>query len=134
MFFASPPPFGADRGLLPRLRIVDVGQQRVVVDVGHARERSAAKFAHDGLVIPALAPQLFLVAMAEPLHRAAHAVLVDEGHDVLQVRAMMQVVEVGDAAGIVAGLRMGRDVVDLLVADPDVAAVVEGFQILRTGA
>ena len=130
----KPPALGADRGLFPRLRIIDIGEQRIVVGIGHARERGAADLAHDGLVIFALAPHLFLVAVTEPLHRAANAVFIDEGHDVLQILAVMQVIEIRDAAGIVAGLRMGCDVVDLLIADPHITAVIESFQILRTGA
>jgi hypothetical protein len=46
----------------------------------------------------------------------------------------MKIVEIGDAPSIVAGLRMSGDVVDLLIADPYIAAVVQGFQVLRTGA
>ncbi len=130
----QPPPLGADRGVFPGLRIVDIGEQRVIVGVGHARKRRTTELAHDGLVISALAPHLFLVAVAEPLHRAANAVLIDEGHDVLQILAVMQVVKIGNAAGIAASLRMGCDVVDLLVSDPYIAAVIEGFQILCASA
>src|SRR2546427_1233291 len=35
---------------------------------------------------------LFLVAVTKPLHRAANAVFIDEGHDVLQILAVMQVI------------------------------------------
>ena len=46
-------------------------------------------------------------------HRAPHAVFIDEGQDVLQVLAMVQVEELGGALGVVARQRMGGDVVDL---------------------
>src|SRR5262249_14238597 len=82
----------------------------------------------------ALADQLLLVAMLEPGHRAALAVPLDERQDVPQVAAMMQVEEFRRAPGIVTRHRVGRDVVDSLVAHPHDAAVVESFQILLAGA
>src|SRR5262245_26861863 len=72
--------------------------------------------------------------MLEPGHRAPFAVLVDEGEDVLELRAVMQVEELGRAPGVIARQRMGGDVVDLLIADPDDASVVERFEILLAGA
>ena len=89
---------------------------------------------HDEFEIFALADELFLGAVLEPRHRAAHAVLVDEGQDVLQILAVMQVEELGGALGVVARQRMGGDVVDLLVADPDHAAVIERVEIVLPGA
>src|ERR1700692_4789127 len=46
----------------------------------------------------------------------------------------MQVVEVGDALGVVAGLGVGRDVVDQFIADPDHAPVVERLEVLLSGS
>ena len=130
----EPAALGADRRLLPRLGIVDVGHQHVVLRVGRARHRRRDEMLHDEFEIPALADQLFLVAVLKPRHRAAHAVLVDEGQDVLQVLAVVQVEEFGGALRVVARQRVGGDVVDLLVADPDDAAVVERVEILLAGS
>src|SRR4029453_12127719 len=82
----------------------------------------------------ALAHQLAFRSMLEPGHRAPLTLRVDEGEHVLQVGPMVQVEELGDALGVVAGRRVGRDVVDLLVADPDGAPVVEGLQIVLAGS
>ena len=89
---------------------------------------------HDEFEVLALADQLFLVAVLEPRHRAPHAVVVDEGQDVLQIVAMVQVEELGGALRIVAGERVRGDVVDLLVADPDDAPVIQGIEILLAGS
>ena len=98
---------------------------------GHRRRD---ELLHDEFEIFALADELFLAAVLEPHHRAAHAVLVHEGQDVLQILAVMQVEEFGGALGVVARQRMGGDVVDLLVADPDDAAVIERIEIVLAGA
>ena len=97
-------------------------------------QRRRDELLHDEFEVFALADELFLAAVLEPHHRAAHAVLIHEGQDVLQILAMMQVEELRRALGIVARQRMGGDVVDLLVADPHDAAVVERVQILLAGA
>ena len=51
--------------------------------------------------------------------------LVDEGEEILQIGAVVQIEEFGGALRIVARQRVRRDIVDLLVADPDDAAVIE---------
>ena len=130
----KPAPFGTDRMLLPRLRIVDIGDQHVVLRVGRARHRRGHEVLHDEFEVFALADQLFLVAMLVPRHRAPRAALVDEGEEILQVSPVVQVEEFGGALRIVAGQRVRRDIVDLLVADPDDAAVVERREILLAGS
>ena len=130
----EPAAVGADRCLLPWLGIVDVGHQHVVLRVGRARARRRDEVLHDEFEIFALADELFLGAVLIPGHRAAHAVLVDKGQDVLQVLAVVQVEEFGGALGVIARQRMGGDVVDLFVADPDHAAVVERVEIVLAGA
>ena len=85
---------------------------------------------HDEFVITALADQFFLAAMLEPHHRAAHAVFVDEGELVLQIRAPMQIEKFRSALRIVARERVRSDVVDFGVADPDGAAVVQRLEIV----
>ena len=120
----EPAALGTDRMLLPRLRIVDIGDQHVVLRVGRARHRRRHEVLHDEFEISALADQLLLVAVLVPGHRAPQALLVDEGEEILQVLAVMQVEEFGGALRVVARQRMGGDVVDPLVADPDDAAVI----------
>ena len=93
----EPAALGADRRLFPRLGIVDVGDQHVVLRIGRARHRRRHEVPHDEFVIAALADQLFLAAVLEPHHRAAHAVFVHEGELVLQVRPPVQVEEFGGA-------------------------------------
>ena len=88
---------------------------------------------HDEFVILALADKLALAAVVEPGHRTPHALRVDEGQHVVKLGLVMQVEELGGALRVVAGRRVGRDVVDLLVADPDGATVVERFEILDPG-
>ena len=89
---------------------------------GHRRRD---ELLHNEFVILALADELFLAAMQEPHHRAPYAVVIDEGQDVLQVLAMVQIEEFGGTRGVVPRQRVGCNIVDLLVADPDDAAVVE---------
>ncbi len=125
---------GADRRGLPWLRVVHIGDQDVVLHVGRARAGRRHEMLHDEFVVLALANQLLLAVVLEPGHRAADTLSVDKREGVLQVLAAMQVEELGRAPRIVAGERMGRDVVDLLVADPDDASVVERAQIVLAGA
>ena len=82
----EPAALGADRCLLPRLGIVDIGDQHVVLRRRACAARRRHEVLHDEFEIFALADQLFLVAVLVPGHRAPHAALVDEGEDVLQVR------------------------------------------------
>jgi hypothetical protein len=70
----------------------------------------------------------------EPHHRAAHALLVDEGELVLKIGPPVQVEEFRGALGVVARQRMRRDIVDLGVSDPDIPAVIERLKILFAGA
>ena len=129
----EPAPVRADRVLLPGFRVVDIGHQDVVLNIGRARQRCRHEMLHDEFVILALADKLALAAVVEPSHRTPHALWVDEGQHVVKLGLVMQVEELGGALRVVAGRRVGRDVVDLLVADPDGATVVERFEILDPG-
>ena len=60
--------------------------------------------------------------------------LIDEGELILQILAIVQVEKFRSALGIVARQRMGRNIVDLLVADPDNAAIVERVEIVLAGS
>ena len=85
-------------------------------------------------MVVALADQLLLGAVPEPGHRPPLAVLVDEGENILQILTAMQVEELGHALRIIAREGVRCDVVDLLVTNPDDAAVVQRLEILLAGA
>jgi hypothetical protein len=72
--------------------------------------------------------------MAEPLHCTPLTVLVDIGHDVLQIGPMMQVVEIGMALRIVTCFRVRGNVVDFFISHPDLTSVIQGFKVLTTGS
>ena len=46
----------------------------------------------------------------------------------------MQIEEFSRARGVIAGQRMGRDIVDLLVTDPNDAPVIQRLEVLLAGA
>jgi hypothetical protein len=101
--------------------------------IGCARHRRRDELFHDEFEIAALAHQFVFAAVLEPHHRTARALFIDESERVPQVFAAVQVEKLGGVLGVIARKRMGGDVVGLLVADPDRAAVVEGFEIMRSG-
>jgi hypothetical protein len=88
---------------------------------------------HDEFEIAALADELFLAAVLKPRHRAPQSAVVDVGEDVTQVGAIVQIEEFRRARRVGARRRMGGDVVDPFVADPDDAAVVERRKVLLAG-
>src|SRR5262249_10187266 len=98
--------------------------------VGRPRARRRHEMPHDEFEILPLADELRLVAMLKPHHRATLALVVHEREDILEILTAMQVEELGGALSVVARQGMRRDVVDLLVADPDLAPVVERLEVL----
>jgi hypothetical protein len=69
-----------------------------------------------------------------PSHGAPHAALVHVSELVLKVGTIVQVEELGGARCVIARGRMGGDIIDLFVADPDDAPVVERLEILLPGS
>lgn len=114
----------------PGLRVLFVGDQTVVVRARGPAGRSAVELPDHGLQVHTLAPQPLGVPVLEPHHRTTHPVVIDEGHDVLQLGLVVQVVELRHTLGLRPGQRVGRDVVDPFTSDPDNAPVPERLQVL----
>ena len=78
--------------------------------------------------------RLFLVLRHHPVLGAPDAVFVDVGQVFLVLGIEMQVVEFGDLAGVSAGFRMARYVLDEFTAAHHPPAVAQGLEILFTGS
>ena len=117
--------FCAYRLPFPYVGIVRIRRERVIVSIRQTSKGSARYLPQDGLMEFSLDAKPIPVVVVLPLPRAPHSILINEGQDILQIRTMMQVIKLGYAICVVARQRMRRNVVDLVVSDPDDTTVVK---------